>query len=445
MQLTNHSSFRALRARLRDRQRTHGVRAGLAVAVLAWLGIAVLTLTPAAAGGEAGASPWCLACGPGWVSDAVANILLFVPLGTGLGFAALRPSRALTAVALTTLTIELLQISIVPGRDASLADLLTNLAGGTLGYLASRHLGALVLAPPRRAALLALVWATLWLGGTATTAWALVPELPASLWFAHWQTPVNLAGNDRPGTPTVFEASLAGVPIEPGPVENWPLLRARLLNGSGMALRAFIPASSDPAGTKIAVVDDADTEQELFTFHRVGDAVSFRMSTRAASLGLRAPAIASDTFLSSAPGDTVALTGAIANGWLRLRAVRAGREVSRSLALSPNWGWSFLLPRGLAFGREIRLFTALWVTCLVFPIGYWGARARTVRTSPAAVVGALALAMPALALLFVPPAFGLPPVHWSEWAALALGTGAGVLCARVRRSQITLDQVRSPA
>jgi len=83
-------------------------RLGRAIIGAGWLAIALLTLVPtgANAGGGDG-SPWCIACGPGWGADALANILLFVPLGFGFALAGVRLRYALLIVAVTTLTVEL--------------------------------------------------------------------------------------------------------------------------------------------------------------------------------------------------------------------------------------------------------------------------------------------------------------------------------------------------
>ena len=70
------------------------------------------------------------------VTQIVANILMFVPLGFLLPvvFHKLRPSiNTLSCILVTSFSIELLQYFI--GRSADIDDLIQNFIGGTIGYL----------------------------------------------------------------------------------------------------------------------------------------------------------------------------------------------------------------------------------------------------------------------------------------------------------------------
>src|ERR1700704_3150438 len=82
--------------------------------------VAIATLVPISDGTGGGGMPfWCLACGDYALADAVANVALFVPLGWALGRARVRPFVGLAVLVTTTLTVEWLQYTLVPGRDAS--------------------------------------------------------------------------------------------------------------------------------------------------------------------------------------------------------------------------------------------------------------------------------------------------------------------------------------
>ncbi|HET7241044.1 MAG TPA: VanZ family protein, partial [Gemmatimonadales bacterium] len=61
--------------------------------------------------------------------DVFLNLLLFVPLGAGLRLAGWRWRSVVLGAALVSFTVELLQYTVVTGRDASLSDLLTNTTG----------------------------------------------------------------------------------------------------------------------------------------------------------------------------------------------------------------------------------------------------------------------------------------------------------------------------
>src|SRR5918998_1555401 len=69
---------------------------------------------------------WCLVCGDYGGVDVINNILLFIPFAFGLRLLGLRSQLVVAAGALLSLGIELLQWWVIPGRDASLSDLLTN-------------------------------------------------------------------------------------------------------------------------------------------------------------------------------------------------------------------------------------------------------------------------------------------------------------------------------
>ena len=93
--------------------------------------IAVLTLTPAP---DTDTASWltCIFCGERATADAVRNILLFAPLGVGLRLMHLSERKAIAFAMLLSGSVELLQL-VIPGRDASVGDLLSNSVGCMLG------------------------------------------------------------------------------------------------------------------------------------------------------------------------------------------------------------------------------------------------------------------------------------------------------------------------
>ena len=96
--------------------------------------VALATLVPGSPSASGGGTPfWCLTCGDFALADAVANVVLFVPLGWALGRARVPPIVGLAALVATTITVEWLQYTVVPGRDASLSDILTNPVGAAIG------------------------------------------------------------------------------------------------------------------------------------------------------------------------------------------------------------------------------------------------------------------------------------------------------------------------
>jgi hypothetical protein len=149
---------------------------GLAAVVLATLGPA-----------EAGEEGWstCLVCGSRGVADVILNLLLFVPLGVGIGMVTGRIGAAGGGALLLSLLVELAQ-QVIPGRDPSLRDLVFNSLGG-LGGGALVPLGAAALAlPPRGAARLALLASLAAAAVIGASGMLARPSLPDSRYFGQW-------------------------------------------------------------------------------------------------------------------------------------------------------------------------------------------------------------------------------------------------------------------
>lgn len=75
-------------------------------------------------------------------AEALANILMFVPLGLLLAAAVPRARAALLVVglALLSLGVELAQLLLLSGREATLRDVALNSTGGLVGVVAGRLL-----------------------------------------------------------------------------------------------------------------------------------------------------------------------------------------------------------------------------------------------------------------------------------------------------------------
>ena len=103
---------------------TRQTKAGLICTALALCLIGYFTLRPVPeqAAAVAETSPWCIVrCGDLGLLDIILNVLLFLPLGIGLGL--LGRTRAAVAIGfLYSVAIELTQLFLIAGRDASLRD-----------------------------------------------------------------------------------------------------------------------------------------------------------------------------------------------------------------------------------------------------------------------------------------------------------------------------------
>ncbi len=121
--------------------------------------VGLLTLFPTPRGRPRPPDPLvCIFCGDFGGVDFLLNILLFVPLGLGLALAGFSWRRAVLLAGLLSFGVELLQMKIIVGRDASLGDVMTNTTGGGVGaLLGSIGAGSYLQPPPVPARLLALV------------------------------------------------------------------------------------------------------------------------------------------------------------------------------------------------------------------------------------------------------------------------------------------------
>ena len=104
--------------------------------------IVLATLTPT--GDPAGLTKltplWCLVCGDTGGADVIANLMLFLPFAIGLRLSGASWRRTVLLCAAISFTVELLQLVVIPGRDASLSDVLTNTSSGAIGAALAPHL-----------------------------------------------------------------------------------------------------------------------------------------------------------------------------------------------------------------------------------------------------------------------------------------------------------------
>src|SRR5574338_14227 len=154
-------------------------RRGPLILTATWLTvIAGFTLVPLPSQlAQAAATPWyCVVCGDQGMVDVLLNVALFVPLGLGLGLLGARPFRALLAGFALALAIELLQATLVTGRDPSLSDVLTNSCGTFMGACLAMMGPALWRPSVASARQLAIGAALGWLTMLGLTGWLLAGD-----------------------------------------------------------------------------------------------------------------------------------------------------------------------------------------------------------------------------------------------------------------------------
>ena len=365
----------------------------------------------------AAATPlWCLVCGDYGGVDVLNNVLLFIPLGVGFRLLGVRTARVVLLGALLSLGIELLQLTAITGRDASLSDVVTNTVGSWAGAIAGKHLDRLLFPKARDAMFLALAGGLAWLGVQAATAVLLRPWAPDAIRGGAWARTIP---GRTPFDGKVTAATLSGVVIPnhltPAPQLGSSVRRGdvrldvRLLSGSRSAIWS-------------PVVEVLGTGGRVLSLEAVGGDLAFQPPMHSARLRLRRPALRLGKALPAMSGVPLQLTARTGGDTISASWSVAGGPVFRSLqVLGPSLGWSLITPFRYAFGPEVRWVTGVWIAGWLAAIAYWSAARRARDAVTASSLTLLLLT----GLAIVPAVFGYPSSHWSEWLAGVTGVGIG--------------------
>jgi hypothetical protein len=393
--------------------------------------VATTTLLPAP--GAAPAATLCVLCGSYGTIDFLLNVALFVPLGAALRMAGLGLGRVLVAGALGTLCIETLQLAAIPGRHASLGDLLANTAGIALGATLVEWWPTLTGPAPATAWRLTGAGSLLCCLALAVTTWALQPVHSTSRVFgqlrpslAHYDT---FAGQQR-------DARVNGVTIAPGPM---PIERAARLALTRAPIHVDVVARGGAPTRRPAPIAGIVTGERVVVarLDQVGTSARLVAGTRAARLGLRSPAVRVRGALADT-GREVTLRGVREPALLRLEAspvAGATREVR--LRLTPGSGWLLLSPTDGAVGAEGGWLAAAWLALMFAPLAWWAGHTRAPGTGrvPAAIALPVGAALAGLGV--VPLVIGGAVSPWYEWVAAAGALLVATLPARRPRDRLS--------
>jgi hypothetical protein len=421
--------------------------AGRGLALLALLFIGVLTLRPAPPSFEP-IPVFCVICGQIGGADLLQNLLLFVPLGVGLGLARVPVKRAILLAGLTTLTVETLQFWAIPGRDASIMDLVSNTVGGALGVWLGRNWRSWLLPRPERAGRIA---------GTALLVWVAVVVLTTA---AQRPAPLDapLVAKWAPTWLETFHGKVVSVRIGElalpnGPVADTDLLWQRLFHDRVPLHLVVITGPRPRTEVSIVQIDDT-TGRQLMSVGQNGGDLILDMHTLATRAYLRMPRVVLPGVVPEVDAthrpDTLRITGGPTGAHLWLRVEGGGRSVRRDLAIGPGSGWIALYPFGYARDSTVRLVSALWAALLLAPVGYWAGRSPAgggwrvqwegEGGSGSALMRVLLLAGAMLVgLAIVPRLLGLSPAPGVLWLVALAGAGVGWVIGRV-----TLGRGRLP-
>ena len=358
---------------------------------------------------------WCLVCGDLGGVDVLLNLLLFLPFAVGLRLAGQSWRRVVMYSAGLSLTVELLQLTAIPGRDASLSDLITNTLGAAVGAWAASQLPGIVFPGPRAALRLALAGSGAWLLVLLASAWLLAPWVPP--------TPLGSSGAPKGSVTRLLRGEVAGDST------GIALPAKGLSNSVAEAFRR--PLQAGTLDLKLDLISGPPAEETLWIFvmygglkpvvvlSQEGRDLVLALPARALRFRLQPPALRLTGGMPAEANRPVGLNAGARAGriWIATDDGRVPR--SAELRLSPTFGWSLLSPSFL-LGRWSRPLTMIWVGIVMLPLGYWASRVGRAPTAVACLVTALALGLGA-----VPFLTGFGPAAGADWGAGIFGAMVG--------------------
>lgn len=402
-----------------------GLRCSVAVIIIA-------TLLPFGGMPDENIPPaWCLKCGALWLTDAIANVALFVPFGAALS-SFRRPAWQVTLSALLfSILVEVLQsVGVPPGRSAALADILTNTTGGALGALGVAVLRSEDTRSPRAASWLATGWTALSLCVLMLTTFALQPldvrvtrsatqartspfgYVPGFGWFAGVTDSASFDGrmlrHDSQG-PMIIETSTTPVSVS-----------ATVWAHGGDRRTSRVPL--------LFVHQHGDSSAWLH-IAKLGEDAELSVKRTASRWGLVIPTpVVPDAFRQRAIGESspVTLTAVVTSAALVLRHEARADTVR----FTPLLGWALIQP---VIGVQHTLAGVAawcWIWFWLFPIGWWSWRSARPRVLFAAFAATTITALQAL-----PTVLGVAALHAVEWAMVLCSLAGGAIVANASRGR----------
>jgi hypothetical protein len=368
--------------------------------------VGLATLTPSD-GLDASGDLLCVLCGPRGLADALANVLLLLPLGLALGSAVPVVRAALWAGALA-LAVELAQLAL-PGRHPTLGDVLFGALGGGLGaWLGAGGLDRILrwAAAPALAALVAPML-------------VLAPAPQGGTYYGQWTTRF---WNLEPYEGQVTSAHVGAVAMPVGPSERSDELRRLLADRAPLEVEFVV--GPDPAGLAPLFSVYDHLQREVLFLGVDGRDLVFRERLRAAALRLDQPVLVfPDALAGLEPGDRARARIAwdSRSPCMTIDGMTLDRRIRCDLAPGFAAGWTLLLfppPGGRRWSGPIDL---VWAGALALPFGWLLGRPR------ASLAAAALLAVTLLALAHL-----APDTRATPWAAASL-IGGALLGAVLRR------------
>ncbi|MGQ0643266.1 MAG: VanZ family protein [Gemmatimonadaceae bacterium] len=384
------------------------------------VGILIVTLRPVGSRAPL-AFNWCIGCTELGTLDLLYNIALFVPLGVLLGLRGVNALQGLVLAAVLSLSIEVLQLVAVRGRDPSLSDVIANSLGGALGVPLSRAGTFFRRATAGQWRVLAWSWVALSLATIVLGSWVVTVPVPESDYYVQW-TPQRPGYSRFAGELHTFQAN--GVALAPGtrvPAREFP----REFFEIGPDASARLTAGARNSG--IAMIARLALEHgEFFMLGRQGDALVVRYRSHAPQVGIRSPIFALAGAFDGDPLGELEVQAIRRRHSVELRSTRAnsGANAARTEQVTAARFWAALLPFDRGFGSLGVLGDVLWMAILVAPAAFAGMRGHV---GVARVLAPVAVAA-GLAFLagFVQPSLW----WWPVWLGVVGGALIGIRFGR---------------
>jgi hypothetical protein len=390
-------------------------RAGKWLLALSVGAILVATITPVPGQPTVPVS-WCLVCGEHGTADAVANLLLFLPLGVACALAGWRPLAAVLGAALLSATIETVQFAL-PGRDPSLGDVLCNTAGAALGVYATA--AALRRRGRPLPAWTPLAGATAVLGAVLAAGGLLRPLPPPGDYYGIWT-----AGLEHGDT---YDGRVVGVTLSSTSLPSWRLAGAPTIAGllrAGAPLKVHAIAGPPPNRLAPLFAITTGSQEEVMLLGFDGGDIVYRLRRVSEALRLDAPDLRVRRAAAGvAPGSPMTLQVWRQEGGY---CITLNTRKHCGLGWTPGRVWAVVLYETRLGGAIGALLDALCIGLLLLPVGL------TLRRDAWSVAG---VGLAAAALLLVPPWVGLLRARPAEIAAAGAALLLPGLVAAYRRGR----------
>src|SRR4051812_49397465 len=237
--------------------------AGLAIAALA----AILAVTLVPNSEPPRSEHFCLICGTRGGVDAVLNVLLFMPMGLGLGLAGVRATRAIASMATLSAVIEAAQFFFISGRDATIGDVLMNAVGGALGFFFAVHIGTLIFPARRKAVALAMSWSATWIVLQIISSYGFAAAIPRSQYYGQL---ARRLGDFEVFRGKVLSASVGNEAVADGKLLNTAHIRELLQTGAELHAVFTAAKGAGRLSPIVRIADDQQREVALLAQNREG-------------------------------------------------------------------------------------------------------------------------------------------------------------------------------